>query len=190
MGDYTTRTSPAELADDAVLSGSRIHPKHTIQTELPEVSVSEELQRAAEADEDEGSAPGYEDGPRQKTGGRQKGTPNKVARVDIAKVCRVYSLRAVETLIDVMEDDKQPGATRIAAASALLDRAHGKPKQMTEISGPDGAEIQTKLTIEFLGQPPVSAKVQGQIEQDDGKVIDVQMQTIRVPEQRKPWDPE
>lgn len=190
MGDYTSRTSPAELADDSVLSGSRIHPKHTVQVELPKVSISEELQAAANADEDDGPAPGYEESPRQKTGGRQKGTPNKVQRVDIAKVCRVYSLRAVEVLIDVMENPEQPGATRIAAASALLDRAHGKPKQTTEVTGLDGGEIQTKLTIEFLGQPPVTAKVQGQIEQTDGNVIDVQMQTVRVPEVRKPWDPE
>lgn len=188
MGDYTTRTSPAELDDAAVLSGSRIHPKHVIQTELPQVSISEELQRAAEADEE--NSPGYEDSPRQKTGGRKAGTPNKVQRVDIAKVCRVYSLRAVEVLISVMEDAEEAGSTRIAAANALLDRAHGKPKQMTEISGIDGADIQTKLTIEFVGQPPIHAKVDAQLEDQAGRTIDMQLETVRVPEQRRPWDPQ
>jgi hypothetical protein len=185
MGDYTDRSSPAEMCDDSVLSGDRIHPKHQIQVELPEVSISDELQAAADASNDEG-----EIATRTKTGGRTKGTPNKVARVDIAKVARVYSLRALEVLISVMEDKKEAGSTRIAAANALLDRAHGKPKQVTEVGGFDGGDIQTKLTIEFVGQPPIKATVDAQLTQDDGKTIDMQLQTVRVPEQRRPWDPE
>lgn len=191
MGDYTPRTSRAENDGDAVLSGKRIHPKHVIQTELRQVSISEELQAAADADEDEGHAPGYsEDAPRQKTGGRQKGTPNKSSKVDIGKVCRVYSLRAVETLLDVMEDPEQPGATRVAAANSILDRAHGKAKQTTEHTGLDGGDIQTKLTIEFVGQPPVRANVNAQLTDNAGEVIDMELSTVRVPEQRKPWDPQ
>lgn len=182
MGDYTDRSSPAELSDDSVLSGNVIHPKHQIQVELPEVSISEELQAAAdESDESE---------VRIKTGGRQKGTPNKVARVDIAKVARVYSLRALEVLIEVMQDTEEAGSTRIAAANALLDRAHGKAKQVTEVGGFDGGDIQTKLTIEFVGQPPVHARVDAQLTQDDGKTIDMQLDTVRVPEVRRPWDPQ
>lgn len=35
--------------------------------------------------------------------------------------------------------------TRITAARELMDRAYGKPKQQTEISGPDGGPVATEL---------------------------------------------
>lgn len=192
MGDYSDRTSNAENMDDAVLSGTRVHPRNQIQVDLPQPkmsSLSEELSAAAAAD-DGYAAPGYGESPREKTGGRQKGTPNKVQRVDIAKVARVYSLRALETIISVMEDPEEAGSVRLAAANALLDRAHGKPKQMTEISGIDGGELQSRLVIEFVGQPPVKATVEAQIKDKAGEIIDMQLETVRVPEQRRPWDPQ
>jgi hypothetical protein len=127
---------------------------------------------------------------RQKTGGRQKGTPNKVSRVDIRKTAAVFSLRAVATLVDIMEDEKANNSDRISAAKEILDRAHGKAKQITEIGGIDGADIQTKLTIEFVGQPPIRATVDAQLTDKAGEVIDMELNTVRVPENRRPWDPQ
>lgn len=186
MGDYTDRTSNAETSDDSVLAASRTWPKHQVG-ELPEMeSTGSGIAAALEASQYEEESQPTEK--REKTGGRQKGTPNKVARVDIQKAARIYSLRALEVIIDVMTDEEEPGATRLAAANALLDRAHGKAKQMTEISGIDGADIQTRLTIEFVGQPPIHATVDAKLVQDDGQTIDMQLETVRVPEQRRPWD--
>jgi hypothetical protein len=188
MGDYTSRTSNAELADDAVLSADRVIPKHTIQADLTpstrHMSALDDIAAASEAEEQE-EAP-----TRTKTGGRQKGTPNKVARVDIRKTAAVFSLRAVATLVDIMEDEDANNSDRIAAAKEILDRAHGKAKQITEISGVDGEEIQSRLIIEFVGQPPVRANVEAQLTDKSGEVIDVELNTVRVPTQGRPWDPQ
>lgn len=47
-----------------------------------------------------------------------------------------------------MVNEKAPPAARISAATALLDRAHGKPKQEMEIRKPD----LSRLTDEQLDQ--------------------------------------
>lgn len=153
MGDYTRRTSNAEVAEDSVLSHKYVWPKYSTMTEadLPKPAMSDtvaELEAAMLAEEEPTNLE-----PRQKTGGRQKGTPNKMARIDIMKAARIYSLQALGTLVDIMKDEAQPGATRVAAANSVLDRAYGKAKQITEIGGFDGGDIQTKLTIEFVGGP-------------------------------------
>lgn len=190
MGDYTDRSSPAELDDNSVLSADRVMPKHVVG-EVPSIgtrhmSALDEIEAAQAAEAEEETAVAK----REKTGGRQKGTPNKVARVDIRKTAALFSLRAVSTLVEIMEDEKANNSDRISAAKEILDRAHGKAKQITEIGGIDGGDIQTKLTIEFVGQPPIRATVDSQITQSDGRTIDMQLETVRVPEVRKPWDPE
>lgn len=94
------------------------------------------------------------DGERIKTGGRQKGTPNAKARFDLAMSARVYGLRALATVVEIMEDPDQPPALRLAAASQILDRGYGRPAQVTTHSAPDGGAIQSCLRIEFVGVPP------------------------------------
>ena len=186
MGDYTSRTSNAELSDDSVLSADRVMPTHTLQANFAPPTMTSalaELEAANAADDEDQSEK------RTKTGGRQKGTPNKVARVDIRKMASMFSLRALATLVECMEDADANWSDRNYAANAILDRAHGKAKQITEIGGFDGGDIQTKLTIEFIGQPPVKATVDAQLTDKVGEVIDMQLETVRVPEQRKPWDP-
>lgn len=69
-----------------------------------------------------------------KTGGRQKGVPNK-ATADIRDAAREYTAQALQTLVDVMSDAKQPGPARVAASNAILDRGFGKPTQPLEHSG-------------------------------------------------------
>lgn len=192
MGDNSIpRTSPAELDDDAVLAANRTWPKRPIVDE-PQLSdrPMSALQELEDAQDEQSDAnPGYEEQKRVKTGGRQKGTPNKVARVDIQKSARVFGLRALATLVDVMEDERANNSDRISAAKEILDRGFGKTKQVTEITGADGGDIQTKLTIEFVGQPPINAVVQAQIKDESEKIIDMQLNTVRVPENRRPWDP-
>lgn len=188
MGDYTDRSSKAELSDDAVLSADWVMPKHTVG-EVPalgtrQMSALDEINAADNSEEDVVTET------RQKTGGRKAGTPNKVSRVDIRKTAAIFSLRAVATLVEIMENEKANNSDRIAAAKEILDRAHGKAKQITEISGVDGDEIQTKLTIEFVGQPPINARVDAQLTDKAGEVIDMQLETVRVPEHRRPWDPQ
>ena len=92
---------------------------------------------------------------RRKTGGRVAGTPNKNKKFDVMATARQYGLRAIATVIEVMEDDTESGAVRLAAANSLLDRGFGRAKQTVEHTGEDGNDIQHRLVVEFVGQPPV-----------------------------------
>jgi hypothetical protein len=71
--------------------------------------------------------------PRVKTGGRKKGSLNKVTK-DIKLLSRPYTAEAVETLASVMRIG-ETHAVRVAAAKELLDRAWGKSSQPVEHSG-------------------------------------------------------
>lgn len=92
---------------------------------------------------------------RRKTGGRVAGTPNKEKKFDVTKIARQYGLRAIATVIEVMEDDGESGAVRLAAANSILDRGFGRAKQTVEHTGEDGNDIQHRLVVEFVGQPPM-----------------------------------
>lgn len=78
-----------------------------------------------------GSAPG------ERRGGRVKGVPNK-ATASIREAAKEYTEQALMTLAEVMTDEGQPGAARVSAANAILDRGYGKPTQ--PIAGDDTAD--------------------------------------------------
>jgi len=82
-----------------------------------------------------------------KTGGRTKGSRNKVGR-DIRELAQMHTPAAIATLVDVMKDDKAPPAARVMAANALLDRGHGKAPQA--ITGPEAPPV--KVNIELVRQ--------------------------------------
>lgn len=67
-----------------------------------------------------------------KTGGRQKGTRNKVT-ADVKEAALAYTSDALDTLSEIMRSPKEPAAARVAAARELLDRGHGKPKQSVDL---------------------------------------------------------
>ncbi len=64
--------------------------------------------------------------------GRRKGAVNK-ATADVKAAAMVYSDEALTTLSQIMRAESHPAAARVAAANAILDRAHGKPKQSVEM---------------------------------------------------------
>ncbi len=78
----------------------------------------------------------------RKTGGRKKGTPNKV-QSPIKEAAREYTQEALEILAGVMRDEAQPASARVSASNSILDRAFGKPGQA--IDGDD--EGAPSLTI-------------------------------------------
>lgn len=79
------------------------------------------------------SMPGGGSKPGERRGGRQKGTPNKIT-AEIKALAGVYTQAALDTLAEIMATG-QSEAARVSAASELLDRAHGKPRQAIEHSG-------------------------------------------------------
>ena len=70
----------------------------------------------------------------KKTGGRSAGTPNK-STGSLREVAQKYTADALQTLVDVMQDEAQPAAARTSAATAILDRGNGRP-----VAGNDAAE--------------------------------------------------
>jgi hypothetical protein len=60
-----------------------------------------------------------------KTGGRKKGTPNKVSTA-LQEAAQAYTPAALETLRKICVDGESEAA-RVAAANSLLDRGYGKP---------------------------------------------------------------
>jgi hypothetical protein len=81
-----------------------------------------------------GSSPG------ERRGGRQKGTPNK-ATADVKEAAQAFTTDAINTLAEIMRSAKHPAAARVSAASALLDRGHGKPKQSLDVDANVQAEV-------------------------------------------------
>jgi hypothetical protein len=66
-----------------------------------------------------------------KTGGRQKGTPNKVT-ADLQEAAQAYTPAALKTLNEICVGGESEAA-RVAAANSLLDRGHGRPT--THVAG-------------------------------------------------------
>jgi hypothetical protein len=56
---------------------------------------------------------------------------------DVKMLARECAPQAISTLKAIMLSERAPAAARISAASSILDRAHGKPKQEMEIRRPD-----------------------------------------------------
>lgn len=83
---------------------------------------------------------------KQKTGGRQAGTPNK-ATASIRDAAQQYTEDALRTLVEVMGDETAPHAARAAAANSLLDRGHGKPKPTTDSEQPHDNVVVFKRII-------------------------------------------
>lgn len=69
-----------------------------------------------------------------KTGGRQKGTPNKVT-ADIKEIAQSFGEEAIKHLVEIARDGDSPPAARVAAVKEILDRGYGKAKQTLEHSG-------------------------------------------------------
>ena len=68
-----------------------------------------------------------------RTGGRQKGTPNK-ATADIKALAQVHAPQALEELARLASEATSEQA-RVAAIKEILDRAYGKSKQSVELDG-------------------------------------------------------
>ena len=65
---------------------------------------------------------------KSKSGGRKKGTPNKVT-ADIKALAQEHGPDAIKKLLGWMNDESIAVATRVAAAKELLDRGYGRPAQ-------------------------------------------------------------
>lgn len=75
--------------------------------------------------------------------GRPKGSVSK-ANAGLRNAARRYTKSALKTLSQIMESGESE-ASRVAAATALLDRGHGKPAQA--LTGEDGGAIKHEVIV-------------------------------------------
>lgn len=85
---------------------------------------------------------------RPKTGGRRKGTPNRVTQ-EIGELARAHAPAAIKELARLAKAAESESA-RVSAIGMLLDRAYGKPKQAVQHSGAVGTYDLTKLSDEQI----------------------------------------
>ncbi len=82
----------------------------------------------------------------RKTGGRQKGTPNK-ATADIKALAMQHAEDAMKELAR-LATGAESEAARVAAIKELFDRGFGKAKQSLEVDGEVSVTMPT--VIEFV----------------------------------------
>ena len=71
----------------------------------------------------------------KKTGGRKRGTPNKITiRMGgtFAEAAKAFDSEALAVLVKIMEDETASPSARVRAAELVLDRAHGKAAAILE----------------------------------------------------------
>lgn len=56
------------------------------------------------------------------------------ARADIRSLARSHTASAIRTLVAIMREPKSQASARVSAATALLDRGWGKPKETFDIN--------------------------------------------------------
>jgi len=59
---------------------------------------------------------------------------NGPGQSSVADMARLHAEHAINVLAAIMSDDNQSPAARISAATALLDRGHGRPGMAMEVT--------------------------------------------------------
>lgn len=83
--------------------------------------------------------------------GRKPGKVGKAKRA-LAEMARDHADAALQTLAEIHADPDAPHASRVSAATAILDRAFGRPHQAVEHTGKDGVAL--TLEIVRFANPP------------------------------------
>lgn len=87
----------------------------------------------------------------KKTGGRQKGVPNKATQARQEAVA-ASGLTPLEFLLNTMRDENAELGTRLDAAKAAALYVHPK---LQPVDGKTGSsEVQARVRVEFVGPNP------------------------------------
>lgn len=85
---------------------------------------------------------------REKTGGRQKGTPNKKTLIQVGEI-QASGLTPLQYMLEVMRDETEDRPRRLYAAQMAAPYVHAKLASI-EHKGPDNGPIQTVLNVSGL----------------------------------------
>lgn len=91
--------------------------------------------------------------------GRPKGAVSK-ATADIREAAQEYTELALRVLVEVASEGDS-AAARVAAANAILDRGHGKPKQALIGGDEDDPAIKTISRVERVIVRPADTNRSG-----------------------------
>lgn len=83
--------------------------------------------------------------------GNPGGRPRMTDEQRVAAItARKFTLKAINTLVQIMENHKAPASARVSAACAILDRGWGRAPQTVEIGNKDNKplEITDDMTSE------------------------------------------
>jgi hypothetical protein len=94
-------------------------------------------------------------GGRRPNSGRKSGSKNKRLRrmlaidgVHLSELARQYSEEAIKALVKTVRTTKSEAA-RVSAATALLDRAYGKPSVQVDVSARGRVDLVYRSEAEF-----------------------------------------
>jgi hypothetical protein len=79
-------------------------------------------------------------------GGRPK------ALKDVEEAARAHAPAALATLVPIASDTTAPPAAQVSAATVLLDRAYGRPRQAIEANGKMAVTLEHLVVASYL--PP------------------------------------
>jgi hypothetical protein len=92
--------------------------------------------------------------------GRPKGRKNTATAAQCAtleELARAHTQTALEALVKVATGGESESA-RVSAATAILDRGYGRPKQALEHSGKDGAAMPFAVSVTIGSEPPSASE--------------------------------
>jgi hypothetical protein len=67
------------------------------------------------------------------------------------QLARIYTVEAIETLVEIMRDNAANHTARVTAAQSLLDRGWGKPSQQLDHTSSDGTMTPKGLSEFYAG---------------------------------------
>jgi hypothetical protein len=82
--------------------------------------------------------------------GNPRGRPKVVQ--EVRDLARLHTGEAIEVLASIMNDEGQDARARVAAASAILDRGHGKPQQCVNVQA--AVERPEPIVLVHTAPPP------------------------------------
>lgn len=78
--------------------------------------------------------------------GNPGGRPREIG--ELRALARERTVEALETLTEIMADEKAPPAARVSAACAILDRGFGRPAQAVALTNSDGVALNDEAEID------------------------------------------
>jgi hypothetical protein len=103
----------------------------------------------------------------KKTGGRKRGTPNKITiRMGgtFAEAAKAFDSEALAVLVNIMEDETASPSARVRAAEIVLDRAHGKAAPTLEAKDPDFVPLAERLKFYAQQDAIEAAEAEGKVQ--------------------------